>query len=153
MKRASLQLISRQAVSLLSYLACVALLGCAAPTSGGGRMQVEVNVYSGRPNLQWDLTSQEAEEFVSQFQALPPYQGTESVNEGLGYRGLIVTKLNERIEGYSEIAISNGVVIAKQNGRSQPFMDPNRRLEKWLLQTGRGRLDEALYEHINQQLH
>lgn len=114
-------------------------------------MQVEVDVYSGRPNPQWNLTSQQAKEFVSQFQGLPQHQGEGSVKEGLGYRGLIVTKQNETIEGYNEILISNGLVVAKQNRQSKQFTDQNRRLERWLFQTGRGHLDKALYEQISQQ--
>ncbi|NJP08080.1 MAG: hypothetical protein HC866_00235 [Leptolyngbyaceae cyanobacterium RU_5_1] len=114
-------------------------------------MQVELDVFSGRPNPQWELTSQEAKEFVSRLEALPQHQGKSSVNEGLGYRGLIVTKPNENIEGYNEILISNGLVVAKQNDQSKQFTDQNRRLERWLFQTGKGQLDEALYKQISQQ--
>lgn len=116
-------------------------------------MQVEVDVYSGRPNPHWNLTPQEAEEFVSRFQGLPSSQGTETMNEGLGYRGLIVTKPGDRIEGYNEILISNGLVLARHDEQSQEFTDQNRKLEKWVLQTGKGWLDEALYEQISNHLH
>lgn len=128
----------------------VALLGC-APPKGDGNMQVEVDVYSGRPNPHWELTSQEAEELISRFRGLPRYQGARRVNEGLGYRGLIVTKPGNLIEGYHEILISNGLVITRQDRQSQQFTDQDRRLEKWVLQTGKGRLDQSLYEHINNQ--
>ena len=73
------------------------------------------------------------------------------MKEGLGYRGLIVTEPNETIAGYNEILISNGLVVANQNRQSKQFTDQNRRLERWLFQTGRGHLDQALYEQISQQ--
>ena len=153
MKRTNplLKSISGKATGLFLSLSFLALLGCVTPTLGGGSMQVELDAFSGRPNPHWDLTSQEAKELVSRFQALPQQQGKSSVDEGLGYRGLIVTKPNENIEGYNEIQISNGLVVAKQNSQSKQFTDHNRSLEKWLFQTGKGRLDEALYEQISQQ--
>lgn len=116
-------------------------------------MQVELDVFSGRPNPRWNLTSQEAKEFVNRFQALPQHLERSAIEEGLGYRGLIVTELDEPIQEYEEILVANGLVIAKQDRQSERFTDQNRRLEEWLLQTGRGQLDEALYEQIVQQLH
>jgi hypothetical protein len=149
-----LQSISGKAKRLFFSLAFIALLESVPPTSGSGRMQVELDIFSGRPNPHWELTSQEAKEFVGQFQALPEHWAEGSVQDGLGYRGLIVTQPNQTIEDYREIQISNGLVIAKQNSQSQPsqqFTDQSRRLERWLFQTGKGRLDEALYEQISQQ--
>jgi hypothetical protein len=146
-----LQSISGKAKGLFFSLTFLTLLGCVTPTSGGGRMQVELDAFSGRPNPHWDLTSQEAKEFISRFQALPQQQGKSSFEEGLGYRGLMVTQPNEDIEGYNEIQIANGLVVAKQNSQSKQFTDHNRSLERWLFQTGKGRLDEALYKQISQQ--
>lgn len=145
-----LAIVPKPVMGIGFLIVLVALLGCVTP-KGDGNMQVEVDVYSGRPNPHWELTLQEAEELISRFRGLPQYQGVRRVNEGLGYRGLIVTKPSALIEGYQEILISNGLVVARKNGQSQQFTDQNRNLEKWVLQTGKGRLDQPLYEYINSQ--
>lgn len=115
-------------------------------------MQVELDAFSGRPNPYWNLTLQEARDFMSRFQSLPQYQGEGSVREGLGYRGLIVTKPGECIEGYDRILVSNELVVAENNTESRQFVDRDRQLERWLLHTGRGRLDETIYEAIGKLL-
>lgn len=154
MKRANpiLRSMFGRATGLFFSLIFFASIGCTAPTSGAESMEVELDIFSGRPNPRWDLTSQEAEEFANRFQSLPQHQGG-SILEGLGYRGLIVTKVDENIGEYEEIQISNGLVVARRNSQSQQFVDQNRKLEEWLLQTGREQLDEALYEQVIQQLH
>ena len=137
---------------LFFSLTLVTLLGCSIATPGGKKMQVEVDAFSGRPNPHWNLTPQEADEFVKLFQSLPQHKGEGSVKEGLGYRGLIVTKPGENIQGYNEILISQGLVVARRNSQSKQFTDKGRGLERWLFQTGRGRLDETLYQQIGNQI-
>lgn len=113
-------------------------------------MQVELDVFSGRPNPHWNLTPQEANEFVSLLQALPQTQVQGSIKEGLGYRGLIVTDPGQTIAGYDQIVISNGVVVARRDSQLRQFPDKDRHLERWLFQTGRGRLDLDLYRQVGQ---
>lgn len=126
----------------------VALLGCTA-LEGNRKMQIEVDVFSGRPNPHWELTEQESNEFVQRFQSLPPSSGEGTLKEGLGYRGLIVSVPGKEIEGFQEIVISNGLVVARRDNQPQKFVDKNRVLEKWLFQTGKGRLDNQLYRQIS----
>ena len=135
---------------LLLPLVSVILLGCSTLKPGYLKMQVELDVFSGRSNPHWDLTPQEAKEFSSLFKALLPSKGERSVKEGLGYRGLIVTESGQKIEGYDEIMVSNGVVVARWDSESKQFTDKNRGLEQWLFQTGRGRLDNELYRQVSQ---
>lgn len=147
-----LQLISGRAKHVVFSFAIVTILGCAVPTSGGEKMQVEVDVFSGRPNPQWTLTPPEAEQFIQQVQALPSEASGGVVKEGLGYRGLVVTKSDDRNENYTEISISNGLVITNKNGQLKRLVDQNRTLERWLFQTGRGHLENPLYQQIEQQI-
>lgn len=120
-------------------------------------MQVELDVFSGRPNPVWELSVQESREFIHRFQALPPQENVDinnvSIAEGLGYRGMIITRLEHPLAEYNEVFVSNGIVVANYNDRSKQWIDKNREFEKWLLQTGRESLDEALYEQVVQQLH
>jgi hypothetical protein len=135
---------------LVLPLAAVILLRYYTLDPGNLKMQVELDVFSGRPNPHWNLTLPEANEFLSLFKALPSSRGEGSVREGLGYRGLIITEPSQRIEGYDEIVVSNGVVVARWDSQSKQFTDKNRGLEQWLFQTGRGRLDDELYLQVSQ---
>lgn len=130
-------------------LALVTFFGCYASNSTAVKMQVELDVFSGRPNPYWNLTPQETNEFVRLFQALPPNKEQGSIKEGLGYRGLIVTNNTKSLEDYNRIVISNGVVVASKNNHSKQFTDQKRRLERWLFQTGKGRIDNELYNQIS----
>lgn len=113
-------------------------------------MQVEVDMFSGRPNPHWELTVPEAREFARRFQSLSTHPAAGAVNEGLGYRGLIVRERTPEAAGDDrEIVISNGLVVDRHNGNSKQFTDRNRALEKWLIQTGAGRLDDELYHQIS----
>ncbi len=134
----------------LTLLLVVAIWGCSTTAIGDVPMQVELDVFSGRPNPHWNLTPQEANEFISLLQALPQTPTQALVKEGLGYRGLIVTDPDQTIAGYDRIVISNGVVLAQRNSQLRQFPDRERRLERWLFQTGRGRLDVELYRQVGQ---
>jgi len=112
-------------------------------------MQVEVDMFSGRLNPHWELTVPESQEFARRFQSLSAQKGEGLVNAGLGYRGLIVRETGEEVEGEPDIVICQGFVVAKRQGKSQLFTDRNRALEKWLIQTGEGRLDDVLYHQIS----
>ncbi|MEB3180333.1 MAG: hypothetical protein VKL59_15050 [Nostocaceae cyanobacterium] len=131
----------------------VTLLGCSGvATTGDKPMQVELDAFSGRTNPQWVLTSQEASEFLNLLQKLPKNQTQSPINQGLGYRGLIVRDNDQGIGGYDEIVIANGVVITKRGNKTEQFTDKNRGLEQWLLQTGKEELDKTVYQQISVQI-
>jgi hypothetical protein len=106
-------------------------------------------MFSGRPNPHWELTVPESQEFARRFQSLSAHKGEGFVNEGLGYRGLIVRESGEEVEGDRDIVNYQGFVVAKRQGKFQLFTDRNGALEKWLIQTGEGRLDDELYAQIS----
>lgn len=119
--------------------------------SGAGTIQVEVDVYSGRPNPRWNLSTEQAAEFLKMVQALPKRESDSALFEGLGYRGLKVTGSGLSQDGDTEIVISRGIVIMKEENRSQQFTDKGRAVERWLLQTGKGKLEDKLYEYLSEE--
>lgn len=114
-------------------------------------MQVEVDVYSGRPNPRWDLSPQQAEEFLKMVRSLPKGERDTALDEGLGYRGLNVTGDKLKQEGYDKLVIGKGIVVAQEGSESQQFTDKDRALERWLLQTGKGQLEDELYEYLSEE--
>jgi hypothetical protein len=142
-------------IILVSIVLTIVLtsVGYKATALGDNRMQVELDIFSGRPNPVWELSAQESREFIHRFQALPQQENNVLMAEGLGYRGMIITRLEHPLAEYNEVFVSSGIVVANYNDRSKQWIDQNREFEKWLLQTGRASLDEALYEQVVQQLH
>jgi hypothetical protein len=115
-------------IGLVFLIFLVTLLGCLVTALKGKKMQVEVDMFSGRPNPHWELTVPESQEFARRFQSLSAQKGEGFVNEGLGKRGLIVRESGEEVEGDREIVIYQGFVVAKRQGKSQQFTDENRAL-------------------------
>lgn len=110
-------------------------------------MEIEVDIFSGRPNPRWTVTCEEAEEFLSLFQALPAASSAADIDDGLGYSGLIITEPGNRSR-YDEIRVAQGRVVARDDDQLRQFLDPGRKLEQWLLQTGQGQIDPELYRLI-----
>jgi len=116
--------------------------------SGDVNMQVELDIFSGRPNPQWTLASEENEEFFRQFQALPESTAGKLEIPGLGYRGFRVTAVEDMVEGCSEILVFRENVVATCDGKSRHFTDRDQILEQWLVQTSKGHVEDDIYQLI-----
>lgn len=104
-------------------------------------MNVELEIYSGRPNPAWALTRDEGNELNVRLERLPARPSASRRDEPLGYRGLRIAALTVR----ESITIGAGVVERTgQDGSIRQFDDTDRSVECWLLRTATGRLDEAL---------
>jgi len=114
-------------------------------STGNGALQAVLDVYSGRENPHWNLTSGEEETFLKSFQALSRTDA-EFTSPGLGYRGFIVEGTG--LEGYDQVSVFRGVVLAQAGESSSRFEDKGRLLERWLLGTGKESLEGELYARI-----
>ena len=110
-------------------------------------MQVEIDVYSGRPNPVWELDAVQSAELAAKLQALPA-AGAGALPDGLGYRGL---RLRPQTSGTAVPAAAGLIEIGagrvhmtRADGTTRQLADPGRALERWLIDTARGRIDEAL---------
>lgn len=110
-------------------------------------MKVELDIFSGRPNPSWELSAAETEDFRKRLRALPRDQSGRSASgdNKLGYRGLIVTVSGGDAEPFERIVVSGGVALESGAGGAQTFLDQERALEQWLLDTGKSRLDADIY--------
>jgi hypothetical protein len=135
-------------VGLLTVAACA---GVPIKGAGGKIMQVELDVFSGRPNPHWDLTPQEEQEFLKRLRSVPKGTGGASVRDRLGYRGLIVTAGGQAIDGFDEVVVSEGIVLGRRAGGVQVFTDKARSLERWLFSTGKGHIAPDLYGEISKE--
>jgi hypothetical protein len=115
-------------------------------------IHVAVDLFSGRPNPGWDLTALEGEEFLRCLRGLNKVHGSISVPDGLGYRGLTVSASDEPVGGFDEVIVSGGVALCRRADGEEAFADSDLVLERWLVRTGQGRLDSALYAVVTNAL-
>ncbi len=135
-----------------AVLACALLAGggsgCSPPTVlRGSDMQVEADVFSGRPNPRWTLDAAAAAELARRLAELPPAPPAAPF-EGLGYRGLVVTGLEGECD---EVRVHGGRVRAECGGETRTRADAGRALERWLLATGEGSLEPATLELLRRE--
>ena len=110
-------------------------------------MQVEIDVYSGRPGPVWELDADQAVELAARLRTLPAADDGE-LPDGLGYRGL---RLKPQPGGTAAPAAAESIEIGagrvhltRADGTTRQLADPGRALERWLIDTARGHIDEAL---------
>jgi len=114
-------------------------------------VHVEADVYSGRPNPAWELSEADATRFgawIKSLAAVSPEAG-DSAAAALGYRGLVVTeRFGQRL---NRLRISHGVVSSELGPSDvRHWSDSGRRLEHWLLESGRETLGEELLNYLMQ---
>jgi hypothetical protein len=115
-------------------------------------MRCSLDLYSGRSNPSWDLTPSETAELLARLRALPP-TGKETLFDGLGYRGIIVTADRDGATEIETVVASNGIVLVRQRDGSESwYRDPGREFERWLLRTSKNRIQASDYEIASQAL-
>jgi hypothetical protein len=99
---------------------------------------VEIDIFSGLPNPAWSLSDEQTASLLEMVSALSK---TEPIprSDDLGYRGMVV---RIRDAAARELYLHNGVVDLSGNY----YSDPDRRVARWLLDTGRSFVDQSIYE-------
>lgn len=96
--------------NLLSY-GLVFSIGCSAgPPQSTTRMTAELDIFSGRPNPTWTLTTDESSRLAAQLTNLPP-AGQAPADPGLGYRGVVVQNPAPTADLPARIRFYRGVVL------------------------------------------
>ena len=113
------------------------------------RVEVELDIFSGRPNPAWVLTSAEADSFVKQLAALPRTSASE-LSGALGYRGFIVHVTQG--DNTQLIRIQTGAVHFSKGATNVHAYDKDRELERWLLNTGKPHLKNEFFQLAEREL-
>ena len=92
-------------------------------------MEVELDVFSGRPNPSWSLSPTEEEELVRRLSGLPP---TDSVptSVDLGFRGFRI------LEPGRELRVFGGTITIRDNAGTRALADTSG-MEDWLADQAR----------------
>lgn len=113
-------------------------------------IEVELDIFSGRPNPRWTLSDAAAREFTDRLAALPA-AAPETLAGNLGYRGFVVDVVDGTTTGRVQVQ-GGGVHVGLPDSPPAFRRDSGRALEKWLFQTGMPFLDRALIEIVAAQL-
>jgi hypothetical protein len=111
--------------------------------------QVELDVYSGMPNPTWTLTDAECLAFREQLAGLPRMEAG-NLRGTLGYRGLIV-QLHPGTNS-EFVRVSGGMIEITRGVEKRYAVDAARKVERWLLDTGRPSLPGDLFELAQRDL-
>lgn len=115
-------------------------------------VDVEVDIFSGRPNPRWTLSDADAALFFDRLSALPT-TAARARSANLGYRGLIVS-MPQRVGGEAgrDMYIQHGILELRQGTSRSFFLDTQRALERWLIGTGKAGLSPEVLEAIDTDL-
>ena len=111
--------------------------------NGVNVVDVELDIFSGRPNPRWSLSPHQQEQWVAQLETTSVARDQIPIFDGLGYRGFVV------FNGQEEVRVFNGRVFGFD---LQQFLDSNRSMERWLFETGRPSLPSNLIEIVTSAL-
>lgn len=101
--------------------------------------RVTMNIYSGRPDPAWRLSDGELATLLARLDAAPEARDKPApTTAALGYRGLSVT-----FSGGAQVEIGAGRI---EIGGGATLRDESRALERWLVETGRERIDGKAIE-------
>lgn len=110
-------------------------------------MTVVLDLFSGLPNPSWVLTEAEVRALEQQVATLRPApQKDVPARPGLGYRGFVIKPVGEG--GGEQIEVYNGIVKV---GRTV-LEDPERSVERWVLQTGQAHLPDEITRMVKDEL-
>lgn len=144
-----------------SLLLLAALATCSAQDGAGDRSSpsasetvaemanIELDIFSGRPNPTWELSREQTRELREKLARLPKAQAG-AMPDHLGYRGVIVTWPGTG--GDETLRLYGGLAVQESEGGSTSRQDEGRRLERWLVQSGASHLDPGLYENVIKEL-
>jgi len=112
-------------------------------------MQIQVDIFSGRPNPAWEATPQEAEDIEAVLASLPVAAGdVPPPSEQLGFRGFWLSdrQSNRRIYVHgSAVQIQTAATVTAK-------LDSGRQLQQMLVNMSRSHLDVNLFDFLVSQL-
>jgi hypothetical protein len=102
--------------------------------------EIEIDVFSGRPNPRGQLTPEQTEELIAALDQ--PITGTPLPDVGLGYRGIII----DLGPGRETFRVFRGVI--REEASMVTRSDDERRLERQVAQWARAFLAPAMAEWL-----
>ena len=114
--------------------------------------RVELDVFSGRPNPEWEMSDEEYRSFHEML-AICPSLAQTNMFDGLGYRGFIV-HTNQPSEPSMPLMVTvySGVIKVSNDQTTSYCQDGDNKMEKWLLEQSRQFVEKDLQEIVEASL-
>lgn len=106
---------------------------------------VALDIFSGRPNPKWALTSTEVNTLTAMIANLTPTQPVQIPNR-LGYRGFIITLPSFKTEGNVTIRVYQTMVSVQSKEQSITYLDSAQEVETWLITEAENHISPSLYQ-------
>jgi hypothetical protein len=110
-------------------------------------MRVEIDIFSGRRNPQWSLSTEQSAAFLHLLRDLPKKPADGRRHDGLGYRGFRLSPDRESDDA-GEIVVYHELVIVRCGARCETWMDEGRVLESWLLAASISHVPEPVLARV-----
>ena len=91
-------------------------IGSIASCEKGGNLEIELDVYSGKPNPKWELPPEEASGLLKIIESAPEEKAEMNL-PGLGYRGFILRS------GKKTIRVYHGLIAVEDSGATRTLRD------------------------------
>lgn len=114
-------------------------------------IKVTLHIYSGRPDPTWELSDEQAREFIERVGKIEKRVPAESLERygGLGYSGFTIDSVGEKALG-EKVGIYKGSINLAHSDFN--LSDDNLELEQWILSTADKNLSEDIKVYVNQEL-
>jgi len=109
-------------------------------------MQVEADLFSGRPNPVWIASAGEAALIAAVLAGLRPADAPGRAPEGLGYRGMRLSGVASHLHGCDELCVALGSVVGECPDGRRGFHDTGRSLERLLVEIAAAHLAPDLHQ-------
>ena len=117
-------------------------------SSSGVSVQVEADLYSGRPNPTWIVPSELVDQANDQLARAPVFSGPLPPDPGLGYRGLRLSLPGPN--GVIEVKVFGGAAECRDASGTSVLADEGRCLERQLLAAAENHIPSQLFEYLIQ---
>jgi hypothetical protein len=114
------------------------------------KAKVTLQVYSGRENPSWNLSEKQISDLLALVGDLPKSEAF-TLPDNLGYRGFQVELTEDAAEKTQEIVAYKGRVLYKSAEADKYFIDRERRLEMFLLNSADS-LNEELKKFVKDEI-
>ena len=106
-------------------------------------VEVILDIYSGRENPRWRIAPPEILKLQQKLNGIWKKKTNHLPDPpGLGYRGFHLSATEENMPKHMTVFES---VVQTESGN---FQDPDRGIEKWLIQQSKGHADKATYDYL-----
>ncbi len=113
-------------------------------------IEIEVDLYSGRPNPRFTLSAADAAELMQRLAGLPRSSpGMSGPRHDLGYRGVRIIGHDPSL---AEAFVSAGTVEIRGSAGQVHRADPDLTLERWLIDKSAGHLGQDELDFIRKNL-